>query len=43
MQNALWSAFKKTGNPFCYLLEKAADREEYRHMAENGKGGRPPD
>ena len=38
MTNGLWSAFAETGEPLCYLLLKAAERNaEKSGGAENAK------
>ena len=43
MSDALWSAFMKTGDPFCYLMEKVLKSGSEEHMAQNSEGGKPPD
>ena len=41
MNSALWSAFMKTGNPICYLME-AESRKINDSASERGRN-KPPD
>lgn len=42
MYDALWSAFVKTGDPFCYLMSKALSGSGENSLPDV-EGGVPPD